>query len=269
LKIFKKGINIMLIKKILVAAAVSAAIAACSNTKVVETQPEPAPMPVASAPVVEEIAPAPAEEPAPIASNHDSVYFGFDKYNIRDEYSGIVKANSDYLAATHSAKVQIQGNTDDIGSVEYNLALGQRRADAVKRALIAGGAHTKQVEATSNGKLQLKYANDNPVGRGQSRRADIFYKSGQPGGYSLDSNGLPMVDGSFYSGTVTEGVLEDDYQAGSRPARRGGRHHAATMQMPAEPAVEMAPAPETEAQAIANEAPAADTEAPVQTIENK
>ena len=200
----------MLIKKVLVATAISAAIAACSTTKTVETPPEPAPVPVASEPVMEApISSEPVAE-APAVSNHNSVYFAFDKYDIRDGYTGIVKSNSDYLASNSTARVQVQGNTDDIGSVEYNLALGQRRADAVKRALIAGGAH--HVEATSNGKLKPKYPNDNAVGRGQNRRSDIMYKSGQPGGYSLDSNGLPMVDGSFYSGAVTEGVLEGDYQ---------------------------------------------------------
>src|SRR6185437_9721266 len=112
-----------MLKKLLVAAAVSAAIAACSSTK--EPEPAPEPAPVASAPVV---------------SNHNSVYFGFDQYDIKEGYTGIVKANADHLVATPAAKVQVQGNTDAVGSVEYNLALGQRRADAVKKALIADGA---------------------------------------------------------------------------------------------------------------------------------
>ena len=251
----------MLMKKVLVAAAVSAAIAACSTTKTIEAQPEPAPMPVAeeinaSAPVVE----------APSSSNHNSVYFAFDKYDIRDGYSGIIKANADYLTATKHAKVQVQGNTDDIGSVEYNLALGQRRADAVKRALIASGAH-KHIEATSNGKLSPKYPNDNAVGRGQNRRSDIMYKSGQPGGYSLDSNGLPMVDGSFYSGTVNEGVLEDDYQPG---VHRPTRHHGRRAAMQVEPAMQAEPVaepPATTEEPAAAEQPQAPEAAPSQTIE--
>jgi peptidoglycan-associated lipoprotein len=196
-----------MLKKILVAAAVAAAIAACSSTKEPVVEPVPTPMPVASAPVASEpVASAPVEAPAPVVSNHNSVYYGFDKYDINPQYTDIIKANANHLAASGTAKVQIQGNTDDIGSVEYNLALGQKRADAVKKALIANGANAKQIETVSNGKLKPKYANDNDASRAQNRRADIIYKSGQPAGFSLDSNGLPMVDGSFYSGTVTEGV---------------------------------------------------------------
>jgi peptidoglycan-associated lipoprotein len=191
-------------KKLLVASIFSAAVVACSSTKppvVADPTPEPvaepAPMPVASAPEVAS---------APVVSNHNSVYFGFNEYDIKDGYNGVVKANSDYLAASASAKVQVQGNTDDIGSVEYNLALGQKRADAVKKALIAGGASAAQVEATANGKLKPKYSNDTDAARAQNRRADIVYKADQPKGYSEDSNGLPIVDGDVYTGSVTEGV---------------------------------------------------------------
>lgn len=191
-----------MLKKLLVAAAVSAAIAACSSAKAPEPAPEPAPI-IASAPVV---ASAPVIASAPVVSNHNSVYFGFNQYDIKDGYTGIVKANADHLTASSTAKVQVQGNTDDIGSVEYNLALGQKRADAVKKALVADGATKKQVEAVSYGKLKPKYPNDNDASRAQNRRTDIVYKSGQPNGYSEDSNSLPMVDANVYSGTVVEGV---------------------------------------------------------------
>ncbi len=194
-------------KKILAAAIVSAAVVACSSAKppVPAPAPEPAPAP---APAPMPVASAPEVASAPTISNHNSVYFGFNQYDIKDSYNGVIKANSDYLAASTPAKVQVQGNTDDIGSVEYNLALGQKRADAVKKALIAGGATSGEVEATSNGKLKPKYPNDTDASRSQNRRADIIYKSGQPKGYSEDSNSLPMVDGSFYTGTVMEGVQQ-------------------------------------------------------------
>ena len=192
-------------KKLLIAATISAAVVACSSTK---PPVAPTPDPVQLAPEPMPVASSPEVASAPVISNHNSVYFGFNQSDIKDGYSGIVKANSDYLAASAPAKVQVQGNTDDIGSVEYNLALGQKRADAVKKALIAGGAKSAQVEATSNGKLKPKYANDTDAARAQNRRADIVYKAGQPKGYSEDSNGLPMVDGSVYSGSVVEGVQE-------------------------------------------------------------
>ncbi len=138
---------------------------------------------------------------------YNSVYFGFNQYDIKDDYTGLIKANSDYLTTNSNAKVQVQGNTDDIGSVEYNLSLGQKRADAVKQALIAGGANPNQVEAISNGKLKPRYSNDTDDSRALNRRSDIMYTTGQPSGYSQDSNGLPMVDGTVYTGHVSEGVL--------------------------------------------------------------
>lgn len=182
-------------KKILALVIAGTALVACSSNKA------PVEAPVASAPVE-----APVVASAPVATSHNSVYFAFNKYDIQDQYAGIVKANGAYLAANTSAKVQVQGNTDDIGSVEYNLSLGQKRADAVKKALIATGASKAQVEATSNGKLKAKYDNNSSEARSMNRRSDIEYKSAQPAGYSTDTNGLPMVDGSVYNGTVTEGV---------------------------------------------------------------
>lgn len=180
-------------KKLLALAIAGSTLVACSSNKA------PVEAPVASAPVV-----APAS--APVTSNHNAVYFAFNKYDVQDQYAGVVKANADYLAANAQAKVQVQGNTDDIGSVEYNLSLGQKRADAVKKALIASGANKAQIEATSNGKLHPKYDNNTSEARAMNRRADVIYTTDQPKGYSTDANGLPMVDGSVYNGTVTEGV---------------------------------------------------------------
>ena len=196
-----------MLKKILAASILGAAIVACSSTKPPAPAPAPAPVVEQAAPVMP-VASAPEVASAPVVTNHNSVYFGFNQFDIKDGYNGIVKANSDYLASTATAKVQIQGNTDDIGSVEYNLALGQKRADAVKKALVAGGASASQIEATSNGKLKPKFPNDTDSSRAQNRRADVMFKSDQPKGYSEDSNGLPMVDGSVFAGSVTEGVLE-------------------------------------------------------------
>lgn len=182
-------------KKLLALVIAGSALVACSSNKA------PVEAPVASAPVA-----APVVASAPVVTNHNSVYFAFNKYDIQEQYSDIVKANGSFLAANPKANVQVQGNTDDIGSVEYNLSLGQKRADAVKKALIATGASKAQVEATSNGKLKPKYDNNTSEARAMNRRADIMYKADQPAGYSTDSNGLPMVDGSVYNGTVAQGV---------------------------------------------------------------
>ena len=189
-----------MLKKLLVAAIAAAALAACSSTKAPEVKP------VASAPV-EAPAPEASAPAAPVVMNNNATFFAFNKYDIKDDYKGIIGANANYLAATKDAKVQVQGNTDDIGSVEYNLALGQKRANAVKKALIASGVSKKQIETVSNGKLKPKFANDNDADRAKNRRADIVYKNEEPHGYSVDQNGLPVVDEAFYNGTITEGVL--------------------------------------------------------------
>lgn len=200
-----------ILDKLLVALVAGGMLVACSTTKSSEKSKEEEV--VASAPVVEEVSAPIVEEAsapqvvAPKVMNHNAVYFAFDKYNIMNNYDSIIKANSDYLMSSSDAKVQIQGNTDDIGSVEYNLALGQRRANAVKNALVSSGVNKRQIEAISNGKLKPKYPNDTDDGRAKNRRSDIIYKMNEPKGYSVNSDSLPMVDDSFYNGQeIQEGI---------------------------------------------------------------
>ncbi len=124
----------------------------------------------------------------------NSVYFGVDQYNVDNQYDAVITQNANFLASHVSAHVKVDGNTDDTGSVEYNLALGQRRADAVKRALIGKGANIKQIDAVSNGKLMAKFSNASDDGRAKNRRADISYTGPQkPAGYTNDANGLPVI----------------------------------------------------------------------------
>ncbi len=123
----------------------------------------------------------------------NSVYFGVDQYNVDNQYDSVIGYNANYLASHNAARVKVAGNTDDTGSVEYNLALGQRRADAVKKALIAKGANMNQIEAVSNGKLIAKFSNASDDGRAKNRRTDIIFTKQQPATYHLDVNGLPVV----------------------------------------------------------------------------
>lgn len=123
----------------------------------------------------------------------NSVYFGVDQYNVDNQYDSVIGYNANYLASHNAARVKVAGNTDDTGSVEYNLALGQRRADAVKKALIAKGANMNQIEAVSNGKLIAKFSNASDDGRAKNRRTDIIFTKQQPASYHLDVNGLPVV----------------------------------------------------------------------------
>lgn len=149
--------------------------------------------------------PVPTIPPAPDNSNMtttdnsatnnaatNSVYFAFNQYDIDTQYDAVITTNANYLAAHTGASVKVEGNTDDIGSVEYNLALGQRRADAVKKALIARGASSAQVEAISDGKLMPKFSNDSDDGRTQNRRTDILFIKQAPTGYYINNNNLPV-----------------------------------------------------------------------------
>lgn len=131
------------------------------------------------------------------AERMNSVHFGFDQYNVGDDAQEIIDLNSGYLANNKEAKVKIEGNTDDTGSVEYNLALGQRRADAVRKALIAAGANGNQIETVSNGKLKNVFPNDTEENKQQNRRADIYYSNNnlQIEGYSVaEENKIPYIN---------------------------------------------------------------------------
>ncbi len=116
----------------------------------------------------------PVNDPASILSNR-SVYFDFDSFAIRDEFKAVVEAHGKFLSSNPNRKVIIQGHTDERGGSEYNLALGQKRAEAVRRALGLAGAKESQMEAVSFGKEKPKATGSSEEAWAQNRRADIVY----------------------------------------------------------------------------------------------
>lgn len=104
-----------------------------------------------------------------------SVYFGLDEYIVQTKYQKMLSAHASYLKANPKQKVIIQGNTDERGTAEYNLALGQRRSDAVRKSLNLMGVSDDQMEAVSFGKEKPKAEGDNEAAWAQNRRADIVY----------------------------------------------------------------------------------------------
>jgi peptidoglycan-associated lipoprotein len=88
----------------------------------------------------------------------------------------VVEAHAKYLNAHKDRKVIIQGNTDDRGGAEYNLALGQKRAEAVRKALALLGVSEAQVEAVSFGKEKPKALGNDEAAWAENRRADIAYQ---------------------------------------------------------------------------------------------
>ena len=104
-----------------------------------------------------------------------SVYFDFDSYVVKDEFKPVIEAHSQYLISHADRKIVIQGNTDERGGSEYNLALGQKRAEAVRRALNLLGVPDTQIEAVSFGKEKPKATGSNEAAWAENRRADIAY----------------------------------------------------------------------------------------------
>ncbi len=182
-------------------AAISAVVglAGCSSTK----PPEPVAAPVAAAPAPAAQAapqpapPAPAVSPAPspaqaaqttagAVSVHPlddpksalakrSVYFDFDSTQPRASDRPVIEAHAKYLAASRSAKLRVEGNCDERGGREYNVALGQRRAEAVLKSLQLMGARPGELEAVSYGKERPVDSGHNEAAWAKNRRADLNY----------------------------------------------------------------------------------------------
>ena len=104
-----------------------------------------------------------------------SVYFDFDSNAVKDEYRGLVTAHSRYLADKRDSRIRIEGNCDERGSREYNLALGQRRAEAVKKVMTVLGVSDGRIETTSYGEEKPQAMGHDEASWAQNRRADIKY----------------------------------------------------------------------------------------------
>lgn len=144
--------------------------------------PVPAPGPVvATAPVT---APAVSTTPLPdyldpksAVSTQRSLYFDFDSAAVDPAQWTVIETQGRYLAAHPELHVRVEGNTDERGGAEYNLALGQKRAAAVQKALRVMGVKDEQVEAVSYGKERPRASGHDEAAWSQNRRADVSYPS--------------------------------------------------------------------------------------------
>jgi len=114
-----------------------------------------------------------ADPNSPLAKR--SIYFDYDSYAVRDEYRATIDAHARFLTSERSRRVIVQGNTDERGSREYNLALGQKRAEAVRRSLTAMGVPDAQVEAVSLGEEKPRTSAQDEASFAENRRADLVY----------------------------------------------------------------------------------------------
>jgi peptidoglycan-associated lipoprotein len=117
---------------------------------------------------------SPLTDPASPLSKR-SVYYDYDSYVIKDEFKPLIEAHGRYLRDNRAMHIVVQGNTDERGGREYNLALGHRRAESVKRALAVLGVQDQQVETVSFGKEKPRNPGSNEAAWAENRRSDIVY----------------------------------------------------------------------------------------------
>lgn len=175
------------LKSLLALLTAALILGACSSTPL----EKPAPAPVTTASPAAPAAPrAPAAAPAPVPtqavvpahldpnsaiSRQKSVYFDFDDYSIKPQYTTVIETHAKYLGASPSLAIKVEGNADERGSTEYNLALGQKRAEAVVKALKLLGVKDTQTEAVSWGKEKPVAMGHEEAAWAQNRRADLQY----------------------------------------------------------------------------------------------
>lgn len=164
-------------------------LAACASTPLQDT---PAPVTEKSAPpatsgtpgtdprAVARVEPSasavdPLNDPASPLSKR-SVFFDFDEFVVKPEFTPTVEAHGRFLVANKTRRIVIEGNADERGSREYNLALGQKRADAVKSRLALLGVAEGQIETVSFGEERPRATGHDEASWAQNRRADIVYK---------------------------------------------------------------------------------------------
>jgi len=173
---------------IVAAASLVALFAACSTTGDADkpaakpdaaAAPAPTATPRKAAPTVDLTArggnnAAMLKDPNNILSKRQ-IFFEFDKFDIKPEYKNLVEAHAKYLRENPGAKMLLQGNADERGSREYNVGLGQRRSDTVKRALVLLGAKEGQVESVSLGEEKPMCTEHAEGCWAKNRRDDMLY----------------------------------------------------------------------------------------------
>ena len=168
-------------KKLSMSVLLVSLLAACASDKPAEVASAPVAPTETAAPVAEapkEVAPVaadPLNDPSSILAKR-SAFFDFDKSAVKEADKPVVQAHGQYLSSQADRKVVVEGNADERGSSEYNLALGNRRAESVKKMLVVSGAKASQVSTVSFGEEKPRASGHNEAAWSQNRRADIVYK---------------------------------------------------------------------------------------------
>ena len=168
-----------MMKKLSMSILLISMLAACASEKPAEVAPAPvakAPAPVAETTQTTTPVATDALDDANSILAKREAFFDFDQSAVKEEFKPMVQAHGQYLAEHANRKVTVEGNTDERGSSEYNLALGNRRANAVKKMLVVSGAKADQISTTSFGEEKPRASAHNEAAWSQNRRADIVYK---------------------------------------------------------------------------------------------
>lgn len=144
-------------------------------TTAAPAQPDVASRSGAATPVQAGVARPMHLDPDSLLNRNHTVYFGFDEIIVRSEYASLIERHAHYLRDHETLRVVVQGNTDERGGSEYNLALGQRRAESVKTALRMYGVKEAQIEAVSFGEEKPAVPGHDESAWQRNRRADIAY----------------------------------------------------------------------------------------------
>ncbi len=104
------------------------------------------------------------------------IYFDFDRSEIRSDFNGMLAAHGEYLATNAGAQVRLEGHADERGSREYNIGLGEQRAQAVRRVLLLQGASTEQIGTVSYGEERPAMTGSDEEAYGLNRRVELVYR---------------------------------------------------------------------------------------------
>lgn len=116
----------------------------------------------------------PLEDPSSVLAQR-TIYFDFDRSEVKPEFMAIVQAHAEYLGENSDARVTLEGHTDERGSREYNVGLGNRRAQAVRRMLMFHGANDRQIDTVSYGEEKPVASGQNEEAWSRNRRVEIVY----------------------------------------------------------------------------------------------
>jgi peptidoglycan-associated lipoprotein len=174
------------LKNIALSLAIATLVAACGSQEVKKdvpvadrttpstTQPTQPSGTTTTATTQPTITANPLTDPKNILSKR-SVYFDFDSNAVKDEFRGLVQAHAKYMVEKNATNIRIEGNCDERGSREYNLALGQRRAEAVKKVMTVLGVNEGRIETVSFGEEKPAATGHDEAAWAQNRRGDIKY----------------------------------------------------------------------------------------------